>query len=594
MRHILPPLMVRRAFGLCAAVLLALHVSWSQGAYYASIDTGSATFVADLHALINPHTKLSYSITVVADIAARDTTNGQKVVDCVYSGHRQVYTPPWSWGTFSREHTWCHSWMPTYSSESGPEYSDLHHLFPTHQNNANGRRSNHPLGLVVNVTYQYLDGKLGTNASGHVVYEPRHQQKGDAARALFYLATAYHGVNGKDWSFGYLNTVTLPALSEAPQDVELLRQWHLQDPPDDWERARNESVFVRQQNRNPYVDHPEYVDVIDFLTMTKRSGGTTDTSGSGGGTGGGGSTAPGGPPEGMAVVVNEYVNGASAASEWVELLVLQDSVDLRGLRLRDHSSAGNAQPSVVFANVPAWQAVARGTLIVLLGGGNTTAQDTSFADRVVTVSVTNAAYFSSGSVTFDISGTTDALQVLTAGGTHVHSLGHGSAIATIPGPNVNVAGSSTAGNAVRFINVADSLAFMTAGSAEHSATSTRGQPNDVVQALYITQLAMHGGTSDVGEVGSSGLPLRLSLAEAYPNPFNPSTTLEFSSRVTGPAMLIVYNVIGQPVGTLFEGMVEAGRRYRAVWEAGSAPSGVYVALLSSAGVARARTMMLVR
>lgn len=586
--------MATRARGLIAAFVLTLQVAWGQGSYYAAIDTGSASFLVDLHDLVNPHTKLSYSITAVADMTARDTTSGQKFVDCVYSGHRQVYTPPWSWGTFSREHTWCHSWMPTYSSESGPEYSDLHHLFPTHQNNANGRRSNHPLGVVVNVTYQYLDGKLGTNASGQVVYEPRHQQKGDAARALFYMATAYHGVNGKDWSFGYLNTVTLPALSEAPQDVDLLRQWHLQDPPDDWERARNESVFVRQQNRNPFVDHPEYADVIDFLTMTKRSGGTTDTSGSGGGTGGGGSSSPGGPPVGMAVVVNEYMNGASAASEWVELLVLQDSVDLRGVRLRDHSSAGNAQPPVVFADVPAWQSVARGTLIVLLGGGNTTPQDTSFADRVVAVGVTNSAYFSSGSVTFDISGTTDALQVLTSAGTHVHSLGHGSAIATIPVPKVNVSGSSSAGSVVRFINVADSLAFATPGSAEHSATATRGQPNDAVQATYISQLSAYGGTSDVGEVGTDLIPESLLLAEAYPNPFNPSTTLEFSSRVTGPASLTVYNVIGQSVVTLFEGRVEAGRRYRAVWEAGEAPSGVYVARLSSASAARARTMMLVR
>jgi hypothetical protein len=450
------------------------------------------------------------------------------------------------------------------------------------------------LGIVVNVTYHYLDGKLGTNASGQVVYEPRNQQKGDAARALFYMATAYHGVNGSDWSFGFLNAVTLPALSEAPQNVELLRQWHTLDPPDDWERSRNESVFVRQQNLNPFVDHPEYVSVIDFLTMTKRSGGTTDTSGSGGGMSGGGTPSSGGPPAGMAVIVNEYQNGASSAAEWVELLVLQDSVDLRGLRLRDHSAAGNAQPPVIFASVPTWRSVARGTLIVVLGGGNPTPQDTSFADRVVTVSVTNAAFFSSGSVTFDISGTTDALQVLTAGGTHMHSLGHGSAMATIPDPKANVAGSSTAGNVVRFINVADSLAFTTAGSAEHSSSATPGQPNDAAEAQYIGQLAGHGGTSDVGERRESVVPGLLYLGEPYPNPFNPATSLEFSSSVTSQTSLVVYNLLGQSMGTVFEGELRSGRNYQAIWHAGTAPSGVYLARLEGAGAMVMRRMMLLR
>jgi hypothetical protein len=368
----------------------------------------------------------------------------------------------------------------------------------------------------------------------------------------------------------------------------------MQDPPDDWERARNESVFVRQQNRNPFVDHPEYVSVIDFVTMTKRSGVATDTSGSGGGTGGPGTTATSAPPAGMAVVVNEYQNGASSAAEWVELLVLQDSVDLRELRLRDHSSAGNAQPPVIFASVPAWRSVARGTLIVVLGGGNPTPQDTSFADRVVVVSVTNAAYFSSGSVTFDMSSTTDALQVLTSSGAHIHSLGHGSAIATIPAPKVNVAGSSTAGHVVRFVNVADSLAFTAAGSAEHSASATPGQPNDAAEAQYIGQLTGQGGTSDVGDMGETSVPGLLHLGEPYPNPFNPATSLEFSTSVTSQTSLVVYNLLGQSIETLFEGELQPGRSYQAIWNAGGAPSGVYLARLEGNGAVVMRRMMLVR
>ncbi len=591
---LLPPWMRSWTLAVVVSVLFASSTVVAQGTYYAGIDTASATFVLDLHSLIYPHTKLSYSITAAADIAARDTTNGQKFVDCVYSGHRQVYTPPWTWGTFSREHTWCHSWMPTYSSESGPEYSDLHHLFPTHQNNANGRRSNHPLGVVVNVSYQYLDGKLGTNAAGQVVYEPRDQQKGDAARALFYMATAYHGVNGKDWSLGYLNNVTLPALSEAPQDVELLKQWHVQDPPDERERSRNGSVFALQANRNPFVDHPEYVNVINFTTMTKWSGGPVDTSSSGGGTWGGGTVIPGSAPQGMAVVVNEYMNGADPSAEWVELLVLQEGVDLRGLRVRDHSSSGTAQAAIVFDSVAAWSAVPRGTLIVIHGLNSAAAEDTSLSDRVVSLRMSNSKYFLASSNSFNISGTTDALQVLTASGTHIHSLGHGSAIGTIPIPKGYVAGSSSAGNVVRFSGISDSLGFTNSANAEHSSLNTPGLPNDAAEAQFISTLIGQGGTSDVGETARGTRPTLFHLSEPYPNPFNPATSMEFSAADSGPALLVIYNVIGQMVGTIFRGELEAGRTYTATWDAGNAPSGVYMARLEGGGAVAMRRMMLVR
>lgn len=250
---------------------------WGQGAYYNTIDTGSVNFVTELHNLIYPHTQISYNnykTTIIPDFESRDTTEGHSVVTCVYSGQNYIYTPPFAWIPFSREHTWCHSWMPTYNSESGKEYSDQHHLFPTNQDNANGVRSNHPLGIVVTPTGAngtFLNARYGTNSNGEIVYEPRNSHKGDAARAIMYMAVCYNGVNAKDWSFNYLNTVTLPALNEASQSVDLLIQWHNQDPPDQWEKDRNEYIYSIQGNRNPFIDHPEYVGVIDFNTLTKKT-----------------------------------------------------------------------------------------------------------------------------------------------------------------------------------------------------------------------------------------------------------------------------------------------------------------------------------
>ncbi len=262
------------------SLLLLQCALWAQtGTYYNSIDTASASFVTDLHNLIYPHTRITYDNfdeTNISHFVARDTTNGNKVVTCVYTGYNYVYAPPFTWVTFSREHTWCQSWMPSVNVsgfESRPEYSDQHHLFPVHQNNANGRRSNHPLGKVVNVTYQFLEGKLGTDANGHTVYEPRDSHKGDAARALLYMAICYNGENGYNWTFNNLNQNILPNQSspEAPEDVALLKQWNQQDPPDNWETARNDYVYSIQGNRNPFVDHPEYVNVIDFNTLTKTN-----------------------------------------------------------------------------------------------------------------------------------------------------------------------------------------------------------------------------------------------------------------------------------------------------------------------------------
>ena len=246
--------------------------------YYSSVNPANSSFVNDLKARIrSPYTKISYDQfdeTNVANFASYVVSGSTRGVRCVYSWYEYTYTGTFAWGTFSREHTWCHSWMPTYPSTTGNEYSDQHHLFPTHQNGANGVRSNHPLGNVLRVTSSFLDCKYGYNATtgGYVVFEPRNQHKGDAARALLYMCLRYDRIsslNNYDWSFDNLNNVTLPGLSEGAQDLNVLLQWHRQDPPDKWEVQRNNYVQGIQQNRNPFVDHPEYVNYINFGNLSK-------------------------------------------------------------------------------------------------------------------------------------------------------------------------------------------------------------------------------------------------------------------------------------------------------------------------------------
>ena len=241
--------------------------------YYNTISTAAATFVADLHTLVNPHTHLFYSdynSNMITGFESRDTTGGQKVVTCVYSAQNKVYTEPFDWTTnnFSREHTWCHQWMPTYPATTGPEYEDYHQLFPTNQNDVNAIRSNYPLGKVVTATYTFLGCKLGNDAAGHVVFEPRDSDKGDAARAMMYEAICYTTVAGNVWGLPNPISTSIP----YGEDQNVLKSWNYLDPPDNWEIARNDFIDSLQGNRNPFVDSMQYACYINFDNMTKMVG----------------------------------------------------------------------------------------------------------------------------------------------------------------------------------------------------------------------------------------------------------------------------------------------------------------------------------
>jgi hypothetical protein len=247
------------------------------GNYYSNVDTNSFNFVTALgNRVRTPHDTIFYSNyapTMVNSYLARDTSMGRKVVDCVYTGLKHIYQDPFIWwtgnnsGTLTREHTFAQSWMPSNGGAGSGwpningrevlEFNDLHNLFPADQTNANAVRSNNPFGVVVNATSTSPtgQGKLGTNTNGITVYEPRDEQKGDLARALFYMLVRYNGERNNQWR--------LP----AGQDINVLLQWHQQDPPSAIEIARNEYIFSIQKNRNPFIDNPTWVNRINFATM---------------------------------------------------------------------------------------------------------------------------------------------------------------------------------------------------------------------------------------------------------------------------------------------------------------------------------------
>ncbi|MFM1875383.1 MAG: hypothetical protein RL266_1120 [Bacteroidota bacterium] len=239
--------------------------------YYNGVDGSATTFLSDLQSKLNQNYNQifysNYAPVVIDNFASRDTTGGQKVVTCVYTGFQHIYSGSFFYspiGDLSREHSWPHTWMPTYDASQEIEYSDLHNLFPTHQNGANGPRSNLPFGNVATVITSFQDGTYGLDSNGNLVYEPRDQHKGDAARAIFYMSVKWDGTGGS-WA---LPNPIHPTNVPYGQDQDVLKQWHWQDPPDAWEIARNDFVESEQGNRNPFVDSVNWVCYIDFETLT--------------------------------------------------------------------------------------------------------------------------------------------------------------------------------------------------------------------------------------------------------------------------------------------------------------------------------------
>jgi hypothetical protein len=235
--------------------------------YYESISVTAPNFVTTLSSLLTQHTVIpyaSYKNTVLSMLEIQDTIAGRSFLQCVYSGERKIVEMPFDWtkAGYSREHTYAHSWMPTHPADNPPvpEFSDLHNLYPTNLEKANTVRNNFPLGEVTGkILYTYLQGKLGYDDS-QIVYEPRDSHKGNAARAMMYMSIAYNSQNSHNWSF------------PSVQSQEIIKKWHFQDPPDNYEIARQEYIYWLQGNRNPFIDHPEYACYIDFSKLFKMKG----------------------------------------------------------------------------------------------------------------------------------------------------------------------------------------------------------------------------------------------------------------------------------------------------------------------------------
>jgi endonuclease I len=162
-----------------------------------------------------------------------------------------------------------HVFPQGFFNEQLPMRSDLHHVLPT-DGYVNNRRGNYNFGKVGSATWTSTNGsKVGSSATpgfSGTVFEPIDEFKGDIARILFYFATRYEDqVTSSSWDHhATTNNPLNGTKTQVYEDwiIDLLVQWHTQDPVSQKEIDRNNKVYQIQNNRNPFVDHPEWVYTI--------------------------------------------------------------------------------------------------------------------------------------------------------------------------------------------------------------------------------------------------------------------------------------------------------------------------------------------
>ncbi len=241
------------------------YTSQLDESYYSSLNglTGDS-FRAELNDVITEgfdwhsyNTSNRYTILPEAD-----AVYGQPgKVYCVYSG--QIFndvdssntTGTYLWNT---EHVWAKS--HGFPSTTQVPYSDYHHLRVACKN-TNSRRNNRFIGSVEGESHSTDEwGNKYTSTT----WEPLDHVKGDVARMLLYMDVRYDGEADNDVDLVLLDDYDFPDTAGEPYmgHLSTLLEWHKEDPVDDQERYRNDVIYSYQNNRNPFVDHPEYADEI--------------------------------------------------------------------------------------------------------------------------------------------------------------------------------------------------------------------------------------------------------------------------------------------------------------------------------------------
>lgn len=165
------------------------------------------------------------------------------------------------WNHWEREHVWPNS-HGFNDEDEWPPYTDVHCL-RAEIGEVNGDRSDKDMAVggtsysnQVNAPY-YLPPDLLMSST---TWEPSDEMKGDVARMLFYMAVRYEGDYVYEPNLELVDSLDTDSGAPYLGNLNDLIQWHLADPTNAIEMKRNNLVYSNyQHNRNPFIDHPEWV-----------------------------------------------------------------------------------------------------------------------------------------------------------------------------------------------------------------------------------------------------------------------------------------------------------------------------------------------
>ncbi len=227
-----------------------------------------------LHNIIDNHNSVSYN-SLWTHFQNTDKKSNGKVWD-MYSDIPSG-TPPYQFtfntdqcgnyvnegDCYNREHVWPQSFF----NSASPMVSDLFHIYPT-DGKVNGFRGNYAFGPASTTVYTVtmngsklaLCDSCGTFSG--VVFEPIDDYKGDLARSIFYMSTRYYTEDAAWLTGSFADKAELYQWA-----IDILINWHHLDPVSTKETTRNNTVYGIQNNRNPYIDHPEWADSVYRITV---------------------------------------------------------------------------------------------------------------------------------------------------------------------------------------------------------------------------------------------------------------------------------------------------------------------------------------
>lgn len=236
-----------------------------QDYYSAAMNLEGDSLKAALHEIIKEHREFSYGeawdILKETDI---DTLDASRVIG-IYSGFSMEADPQYDGGKgWTREHVWAKSYGDFGTSNGAG--SDVHHIRAedASTNSARNTRSFDESELpYIDKSGNYKGLTPSYTSKEAWTWEPRDEVKGDVARMIFYMVVRYEGDDDEP-NLGLVDSVVVKG-SKRPYHGKssTLRKWHKEDPVDNYEKYRNDIIYEKyQKNRNPFIDHPEFVEKI--------------------------------------------------------------------------------------------------------------------------------------------------------------------------------------------------------------------------------------------------------------------------------------------------------------------------------------------